>query len=108
MWWCITLLGGDIHVKTSIIQKEEDPVAVMEEVEEEKRRMNSVKRKKQNRIQRHYFLFYFLRESLVGMWVREDGTYEKQEIGFGTGTGFGEERPNQECTARYDVVPPCL
>jgi len=32
-------------------------------VVEEKRRMNSVKRKRQNRIQRHFFL----RESLVGV-----------------------------------------
>jgi len=50
-------LEGDIHIKRSTTQKEEVVVV------EEKRRMNSVKRKRQNRIQRHFFL----RESLVGV-----------------------------------------
>jgi len=50
MWWYITLLEGDIHVKRSTTQKEEATVVVVE-----KRRMNSVKRKRQNRIQRHFF-----------------------------------------------------
>jgi len=50
MWWYITRLGGEILVRRLTIQNEEVVVVV------EKRRVNSVKRNRQNRIQRHLSL----------------------------------------------------
>ena len=64
MWWYITLLEGDIHIKRSTTQKEEAAVV------EEKRRMNSVKRKRQNRIQRHFFFESLVGKGMGGGYVR--------------------------------------